>query len=140
MYKGEFFNRVGATALLLSGTASLRNKLVIKSKQIEPRSKYDFLKRPSNASLLNYVPFVPTCLTCLCTLRALNYYVPTCLHALHYCVPTCLLALNYYVPTCLSCLRPSPVYMPLNFTCLRGNLNTLIYVPTCPLLLRAYVH
>ena len=140
MYKGEFFSRVGATALLLSGTASLRNKLVIKSKQIEPRSKYDFLKRPSNASLLNYVPFVPTCLTCLCTLRALNYYVPTCLHALHYCVPTCLLALNYYLPTCLSCLRPSPVYMPLNFICLRGNLNTLIYVPTCPLLLRAYVH
>ena len=140
MYKGEFFSRVGATALLLSGTASLRNKLVIKSKQIEPRSKYDCLKRPSNASLLNYVPFVPTCLTCLCTLRALNYYVPTCLHALHYCVPTCLLALNYYVPTYLSCLRPSPVYMPLNFTCLRGNLNTLISVPTCPLLLRAYVH
>ena len=70
-------------------------------------------------SLLNYVPFVPTCLTCL------RVYVPTCLACL--CalpayapyVPTCLRASNYYVPTCLKLLR--------------------VYVPTCLKLPRAYV-
>ena len=73
-------------------------------------------------SLLNYVPFVPTCLTCLRAtwLKLLRTYVPTCLELLrayvpahpHFsraymltCVyiffmPTCLCALNYFVPTC----------------------------------------
>ena len=35
-------------------------------------------------SLLNYVPFVPTCLRAL---RALNYYMPTCLNLLRAYVP-----------------------------------------------------
>ena len=57
------------------------------------------------SSLLNYVAFVPTCLTRLrvnapyvplCTLRASNYYVPTCLHALIFHVPTCLHACIYF--------------------------------------------
>ena len=35
-------------------------------------------------SLLNYVPFVPTCLPCLCALRA---YVPSCLKLIGAYVP-----------------------------------------------------
>ena len=52
--------------------------------------------------------------------------------------------LNYepFVPTCLTCLRALRAYVPLNFTCRRAFvptcLNTLNYVPTCPLFLRAY--
>ena len=49
------------------------------------------------SSLLNYVPFVPTYLTCL---RASNYYVPTCLELLRAYVPMCLKLLRAYVPTC----------------------------------------
>ena len=70
------------------------------------------------------MPFVPTCLTCLCALRAclpsclklLHAYVPTCLRAYVptspnfsrvyvltceyiFFMPTCLCALNYFVPT-----------------------------------------
>ena len=84
-----------------------------------------------------YVPYVPMPLTCL---RASNYYVPTCLSVWNYYVSSCLCAWNYYVPTCLrafvpTCLRAlrvSKLYVPL-------SLNTLIYKPSCPLLLRAYV-
>ena len=137
MYKGEFFSRVGATALLLSGTASLRNKLVIKSKQIEPRSKYDFLKRPSYASLLNYVPFVPTCLTCLCTLRA---FVPSCLKLLLRAyvpyITTWLRALNYYVPLFLRAYMPMCLYIFFKCACLCA-IN--YFVPTCAHFSRAYV-
>ena len=61
-----------------------------------------------NPILINYVPFVPTCLTYL---GALNYCVLTCPHFSHVYVQcayvskyifvlTCLLALNYFVPTC----------------------------------------
>ena len=59
--------------------------------------------------LLNYVPFVSTCL------RALNYYVPTCLRVLIFYVPiyifmpTCLCALNYFVPMCTHFSR---TYLP----------------------------
>ena len=124
MYKGEFFSRVGAAALLLSGTASLRNKLVIKSKQIEPRSKYDFLKRPSNASLLNYVPYVPMHLTCPKLLRA---YVPSCLKLLRAYMPTCLTLLRAYLPTCLKLLRAYVLVVPTSFTCLHAS---KLYMPT----------
>ena len=55
-------------------------------------------------SLLNYVPFVPTCLTCLCALRAYAPYVPTCLRALNYYLPTCLRAFIFHVLTCLQSL------------------------------------
>ena len=115
-------------------------------------------------SLLNYVPFmptcltclrayVPTCLTCLTCLRVLNYYVPTYLRVLIYYVPpylnlprayvpTCLKllrALNHYVPTCLRTYVPSffthsRVY--IYFSCLRA-LN--YFVPTCAHFSRAYV-
>ena len=89
----------------------------------------------SKRSLLNYVPFVPTCVTCLCALRA---YVPSCLKLLRAYVPTCLRALNYYVSTCLGTFRTYVPYIP---TCLCVylplSLNTLIYVTMCPLLLRA---
>ena len=61
-----------------------------------------------------YVPYVRTCLTCLCALRA---YVPSCLKLLRTFVPTCLRTLNYYVPTCLSYLRALREYV--------------LYVPTC---------
>ena len=52
-------------------------------------------------------------------LRAWRAYAPY--------VPTCLWASNYYVSTCPKLLR---AYVP-------SSLNTLIYVPTCPLLLGA---
>ena len=85
-------------------------------------------------SLLNYVPFVPTCLTCLCILRA---YVPSCLKLLRAYVPSCLkLPLRAYVPTCLKLLRV------LIFTCLRAYLPIHIfqaYVPSCHKLFRSYV-
>ena len=92
--------------------------------------------------------FVPTCLTCLCTLRA---YVPSCLKLLRAFVPcvttclrafvpqittTCLHALHYYVPTCLKLLRA------LIFTCLRAYVPIYIfqaYVPLCHKLFRSYV-
>ena len=68
-------------------------------------------------SLLNYVPFVPTCftyLTCLCALRAylpsclklIRAYVPTCLRAYG---STCLRALIFHMPTCLHFSR---AYVP----------------------------
>ena len=78
-------------------------------------------------SLLNYVPFVPTCLTCLCALRA---YVPTCLKLLRAYVPTCLKLLRAYMPTCLKLLR---AYVPTYLELLRA------YVPTYPHFSRAYV-
>ena len=65
-------------------------------------------------SLLNYVPFVPTCLRVLC---AYAPYVPTCLKLIRAYVPTCLKLLRAYVPTCLKLLR---AYVPLFFTCLRA--------------------
>ena len=96
----------------------------------------------AHTSLLNYVPFVPTCLTCLrasrayapyllmrltCLraflpqittfLRVLNYYVSTCLRALNYHVPTCLKLLLAYVLTCFTFLHASKLYVP---TCLRA--------------------
>ena len=103
----------------------------------------------SPLSLLNYVLFVPTCLTCLWSrtyvplclalLRALRAYapsVPKCLRALRYYVPTCLRALRYYVPTCLALLRALRAYTSYLPTCLCA----LRYdVPTCLALLRTYV-
>ena len=99
-----------------------------------------------DGTLLNYVPFVPTCLTsmrayistCLACLRALRTYVTTCLRVLNSYVPTCLRALIFYVPTCLvlllsPCLRALNYYMP---TCLRA---LIFHVPTCLILLCAYV-
>ena len=93
----------------------------------------------AHTSLLNYVPFVPTCLTCLrvyvphvpmrltCLraflpqittfLRALNFYVSTCLRVLNYHVPTCLKLLLAYVLTCFTFLHASKFYVP---TCLRA--------------------
>ena len=67
-------------------------------------------------SLLNYVLFVPTCLTCLMCLCALRAYVPSFLKLLlaympswlklrRVYVPTCLKLLHAYVPTCLKLLR-----------------------------------
>ena len=64
------------------------------------------------SSLLNFVPFVSTCLTYLHASRASNYYVLTCLGALNYYVAMCLRALIYYVPTWLR------VYVSSFFTCL----------------------
>ena len=69
-----------------------------------------------DGTLLNYVPFVPTCLT---SMRAYISTCLTCLRALRACVPTCLRVLNYYVPTCLHAL--------------------IFHVPTCLILLCAYV-
>ena len=85
-----------------------------------------FHKIHFQGSLLNYVPFVPTCLTCLSTLRP---YVPSCLKLLRAYVPYITTCLRAYVPRCLTCLRTYVLYVPL-------YLNSLIYVPTCPLLLR----
>ena len=53
-------------------------------------------------SLLNYVPFMPTYLTCY---RALLAYVRTCLKLLCPYVPTCLELLLAYVPSFFTCLR-----------------------------------
>ena len=50
-------------------------------------SRYNF-----EMSLLNYVPFVPTCL------KLLRGYVLTCLNLLRAYVPTCLEFLRAYVP------------------------------------------
>ena len=47
------------------------------------------------AKLRAYVLYVPTCLTCLYTLRA---YVPSCLALLRAYVPSCLALLRAYVP------------------------------------------
>ena len=83
------------------------------------------------------MPYVPTCLRAL---LAYAPYVPTYLRASNYYVPTCLRALNYYVSTCLGAFRTCVPYVP---TCLGVylplSLNTLIYVITCPLLLRPLV-
>ena len=84
---------------------------------------------------LNCVPFVPTCLTGLRALGDYAPYVPSCLKLLRAYVLTCLsylIALRAYMPTCFACLRTSKLYVT-------SSLNTLIYVPTCPLLLRGYV-
>ena len=86
-------------------------------------------------SLLNYVPFIPTCLTCISVLRA---YVPhitmclltTCLRPYAPSFSTCVRASYYYVPTCLillcACVSNCPHFS-------RG------YVPKCPHFSRAYV-
>ena len=73
-----------------------------------------------NMSLLNYVPFVPTCLTCR---RGYMPYVPMRLTCLRVYVPTCLRAFILHVPTCLHFSRRAYVlkclyifFMP---TCLR---------------------
>ena len=92
-----------------------------------------------------YAPYVPRCLTLLCTLCA---YVPLCLRVSNYYKATCLRTLRAYVPLNFTCLR---AYMPLNFICLRdfwfyvpaclSNLNyvsTLNCVLMCPKFLRAY--
>ena len=82
-------------------------------------------------SLLNYVPSVPACLTCL---RANVPYVPIhlmCLRAYVPCITKCLRASNYCVPTCLKLLC---AYVPLFFTCLRAF---IFHMPTC---LRAYIY
>ena len=85
----------------------------------------------AHTSLLNYVPFVSTCLTCLRASRAYAPYLPmrlTCLraflpqittflHALNYHVPTCLKLLLAYVLTCFTFLHASKLYVP---TCLRA--------------------
>ena len=76
-----------------------------------------------NMSLLNYVPFVPTCLTCR---RGYMPYVPMRLTCLRVYMPTCLRAFIFHVvPTCLS------VY--IYFSCLRA------FVPTRAHFLRAHV-
>ena len=68
------------------------------------------------------MPFVPTCLTCLCALRA--------------CLPSCLKLLHAYVPTCLR------AYEPKFFTRLRAYMRIYIfhaYMPLCLKLFRTYV-
>ena len=52
-------------------------------------------KNVYRASLLNYVPFEPTCLTCLSVLRAC---VPSCLKLIGAYVPSCLKLIGAYVP------------------------------------------
>ena len=47
-------------------------------------------------------------------------------------VPTYLRALHAYIPLNFTRLRPLRAYVP-------SCHNTLIYVPTCPLVFRAYV-
>ena len=91
-------------------------------------------------SLLDYMPFVPTCLTCLRAIRAYAPYVPTCLRASNYYVSTCLKllrALRYYVPTCLR--ASNYYYVPTCLTLLCAYLPTCpyFYVPTC---LRDYIY
>ena len=58
------------------------------------------LKSRFSQSLLNYVPFVPTCFACLLALRVYASYLLTCLRASNYYVATCLRALIYHVPKC----------------------------------------
>ena len=68
----------------------------------------NFLRQKSRRflmSVLNCVPYVPSCLTCPRPLRALMPYVPSCLtcpRALHALVP----CMSYVscMPSCLACL------------------------------------
>ena len=76
-------------------------------------------------SLLNYVPFVPTCLTCLCALRA---YVPSCLKLIRAYVPTCLRAFIFHV---LTCLQPLTKYIEAHFYTLHCC-SSLDYLPKQP--------
>ena len=66
------------------------------------------------SSLLNYVPYVLSCLTCFVP------YVPLCLTCLVPYVLSCLTCLVPYVLLCLTCLLP---YMLSCLTCL------VLYVP-----------
>ena len=77
-------------------------------------------------SLLNYVPFVPTCITCL---RAYVPYVPmrfTCLRAIVLQITRCLRAFRTYVPYVPTCLRtfifhvPTCLHAYIYFSCLRA--------------------
>ena len=76
---------------------------IILSGRAEPRIFNNLVRNVLCKGLLNYVTFVPTCLTCL---RAYVPKRPNFSHAyvLTYLdiffVPTCLRALNYFVPTC----------------------------------------
>ena len=82
----------------------------------------------AHTSLLNYVPFVSTCLTCLRASRAYAPYLPmrlTCLRAFLPQITTFLRALNYHVPTCLKLLL---AYVLTCFTFLHAS---KLYVPTC---------
>ena len=107
------------------------------------------LKSRFSQSLLNYVPFMPTCFACLrayvpCVsmpLMCLRVFVPqvttwlrgyvplfiTCLSAFFFHVPTCLRAYKYYfMPSCLCTLK---YFMPtcahvLTFTCLGAYNNS----------------
>ena len=68
--------------------------------------------------MLNYLPFVPTCLTCL---RFSSYYVPTCLKLLRTYVPSFSRAFmclrdNIYS----SCLKLFRAYVRSFFNCLRA--------------------
>ena len=77
---------------------------------------------PSPASLLNYVPYVPTCQIFL---RADVLWHVTCQRAY---VPNflgCQRAMTCYVPTCQIFLRAN---VPWHVTCLRANFSC---VPTC---------
>ena len=77
-------------------------------------------------SLLNHMPFVPTCLS---SLRNYMLNVPTFLYTLRTYVPSCLRVLIDFVPTCLRVL----------YFCVPLRLNILNNVLTCPLLLRPEV-
>lgn len=111
-------------------------------------------------SLLNYVSYVPTCLTCLRALcfSCLRDLVSLCLHAqvfmfyilrlyvlhafvftsLHNCVPlfyllSCLCAFTFCVPIVFLCFTSPRAYTSLCFMCLSD------YVPSCFTCQYAYV-
>ena len=149
--------RIGTTKIIIISYWNLLLLTICVTFKSNSKKGYIFFM-----SLLNYVPFVLTCLRCLQALHVyvplnstcLRDFVPMCQGALRACasklyVPTCLRALipwitylrasKLYVSTCLralipwvTCLRALCFYVP---TCL----NDLNYVPMCPRLLNADV-
>ena len=97
-------------------------------------------------SLLNFVPYTPTCqrvlrvYVLLCQ-RALRAYMLTCQHVLRVYMLSCHPTLRAHVPTCLACLRAQ---VSTFSACLRAHVPTCLAslrarVPTCFACLRAYV-